>query len=95
MLSKLNRPPKSIGRSFPTSLSTLVYWPISEFLEALKRLATSSQVLDWLLNDFVKIKTFPFDKVLFVLSFSLFVEDGLDLIFLVWGYLDPSFLGLY
>ncbi len=101
-------PPNSL--CLPTSLCLRDFLPILDFLNfweffktleklillvMLERFTTSSQVFNWFLDIFAGIISFPSDKVLFVSSFSSFIDDGLDFVFLVWGYLNPSFLKLY
>jgi len=44
----------------------------------LEYFAISNQVLDRFLDVFTRVESFPLDKILFTLSFSSFVDNGLD-----------------
>ncbi len=57
----------------------------------LKCLPISGQVFDWFLGVFVRIVSFLFNKVLFGLFLSSFIEDSFYFIFLMKCYFDLFF----
>ena len=57
----------------------------------LKRFMVLSQIFDWFLNVFAGVVSFLFDKVLFGLFLSSFVENSFHFVFLIKYYFDLFF----